>query len=554
MFQLYILGPTLERIESALNVIAGFPVIRDDGEVLSGYDSTSDIDSNYVTTVRPNGDIATYAYPKSLCLRSDIQNATNVGTLAFESFEALSLAFHVSDYVQDPTWWDDMVIPQVLLRSESTPRRRTIGALIENIVGAWDDPRVGDLGLFVGADDEGNVPPFILDYPAKRRKMANVAMERFLKWNIFFAVFDSTFVNLFDDAFIDDLQDLILIAKPGYRYMYVEPYDTLLDTLLLKEDGIEIKASLSLGQETVALGEDVLTVQSFSWDIGMSWRYTPSVVGQALVVALGGSIPNSGAPISLGVTNIITKFLWKNSVEYTALQENIDYLFDYKAGTLTPLTIWPAGTYTIDLSHLILTPNSSADATQGDTVFVIGGQDPLRVRSRRNYAHGAVSQSSGFTHLVASSIAPFVALLHERTRIRIYTPHSLAGVYVIEQVRSSTDVLLADVVLAPSTDVVWSFLSEEPVDGTLRTVNAELTFESASALFRNSDVSRFVHVKDAVNTANNGWHQIEQILSPSQAVFVDRALLVAETDLHWRSEGTDQQMDMVERPLQITVH
>lgn len=38
IMQLYVLGPALQRLESAMNVIAGFPVIRDEGEVLTGYD------------------------------------------------------------------------------------------------------------------------------------------------------------------------------------------------------------------------------------------------------------------------------------------------------------------------------------------------------------------------------------------------------------------------------------------------------------------------------------------------------------------------------------
>lgn len=37
--QLFLLGPSLERFESALNVMAGLPVIRDDGEVLRDYDA-----------------------------------------------------------------------------------------------------------------------------------------------------------------------------------------------------------------------------------------------------------------------------------------------------------------------------------------------------------------------------------------------------------------------------------------------------------------------------------------------------------------------------------
>lgn len=35
--QIFLLGPTLSRFESALNVMAGYPVIRDTGEVLTGY-------------------------------------------------------------------------------------------------------------------------------------------------------------------------------------------------------------------------------------------------------------------------------------------------------------------------------------------------------------------------------------------------------------------------------------------------------------------------------------------------------------------------------------
>lgn len=37
IFQLFMLGPTLERFESAVNTVAGLPVIRDDGEILLGY-------------------------------------------------------------------------------------------------------------------------------------------------------------------------------------------------------------------------------------------------------------------------------------------------------------------------------------------------------------------------------------------------------------------------------------------------------------------------------------------------------------------------------------
>jgi hypothetical protein len=39
ILHLYVSGPVLERIESALNLAAGYPLVRSDGEILSGYDN-----------------------------------------------------------------------------------------------------------------------------------------------------------------------------------------------------------------------------------------------------------------------------------------------------------------------------------------------------------------------------------------------------------------------------------------------------------------------------------------------------------------------------------
>lgn len=41
IFQLFMLGPTLERFESAVNTVAGIPVVRDNGEILLRYDSNA---------------------------------------------------------------------------------------------------------------------------------------------------------------------------------------------------------------------------------------------------------------------------------------------------------------------------------------------------------------------------------------------------------------------------------------------------------------------------------------------------------------------------------
>lgn len=549
VFQLYILGPTLERLESALNVIAGFPVIRDDGEVLTNFDSSAS-DVNVITTLRPNGDVATYEFPKTLALRADVQLSANYNVLTLESFEPLTLAFQTSDYVQDPSWWTDIIIPAELMPGESTSRRRTVSALIENIIGAWDDPRIGDPGLFIGADDEGIVPSFIATHPAKRRKMANVVMERFLRWNIFFVRFDNTVIALLDADFVEDLLGLILVAKPGYRYMFVEPFNDLEDTLLIQENSLDIDTAVALAAEQSLVGEDTIAIQSFSWNIGEAWRANTPITGQALVVADGVSVPNGGGAIALGVQNIISKFLWIGGTTYAAVKEDVDYDIDYKNGTLTPKTIWPAGTYTIDLRNLIVTAAGSADPSLGDTFPVIGGADPFKTRTRRERLSASITISGSKTFFNCAD-AEFVSGLHEGQTIRAYEPTSVAGLHTVLKVVSSTSVLLAPRNLGPATNVVWAFQSDEPEDGRFFISGPNTVFESANAIVRPGHVGRYIHVKDAVNGANNKRHLITGVLSMSQVVV--EAGPIAETDLHWRLEGSQQQMDLVERPLQITV-
>lgn len=551
VFQLYILGPTLERIESALNVIAGFPVVRDDGEVLQTYDATSDVDYNIVTTLRLNGDTATYQYPKLLLLRSDIQNPANYGVLSFESFEPLTLAFKVSDYVEDPAWWTDIIVPTELMPNESLHRRRTLTALIENVVGAWDGPRIGDPGFFVGADDEGIIPSFIATYPAKRRKMANVVMNTFLKWNVFFVRFDDTVTEVLSPAFISDLIDLILVAKPGYRMMFIEPLNSFEDTMLLLEDDLEITANLPF-PETVMTGAQGLTVQSFSWNIGDSWRFAPVVSGQSLVTADGTSIPNSGAAISLGAQNLITKHL--GGPDY--VQEDIDYDIDYVAGTLTPKTIWPAGAYTIDFHNIVLTVAGSEDPSLGDTPYVIGGLDPSKVRGRQELFWNGTVYGTTPPYRLYDVEASFVSALHTGQYVSIRSGN-VAGLHQILRVIDANTVVLRPDRLYPvlgASDVTglsWGFASEEPDNGRIYYTGGAAYFESATALFRTGSVGRYLRIKDATNPSNNKRHRILQVISMGQVILAGTP--VAETDLHWRMEGSEAIMDLIERPLQITV-
>lgn len=244
VFQLYILGPTMKRLESAFTIIAGFPVVRDDGEVFQSFDDTSDPLYDLVVTQRADGELVTYQFAKpsvGSLVRADIRTHVPADPeLTFEAFEPLTEAFTVVDYVDDPTWWENIVIPIELMPSESAKRRRTLPFLYENVIGAQDEPHIGDPGLFIGADDEGVVPAYGGAAPAKRRKMANVVMNLFLKPHIFYIYYNTLIYSVLDPDFITDLRELILIAKPSWTYIYLEPSSAFSEQLTLAEQTLSL--------------------------------------------------------------------------------------------------------------------------------------------------------------------------------------------------------------------------------------------------------------------------------------------------------------------------
>jgi hypothetical protein len=110
-------------------------------------------------------------------MRTDVIDPANIGVLTFSAFEALTTAFTVVDYLEDPTWWHDKFIPEVLWEGQSSIRRLASTTLFENIIGPGDDARIGDPGLYIGADDEGNVTAASSDY---RHSVAFILFDRYL--------------------------------------------------------------------------------------------------------------------------------------------------------------------------------------------------------------------------------------------------------------------------------------------------------------------------------------------------------------------------------------
>lgn len=226
IFQLFMLGPTLERFESAINIVAGLQVVRDNGEIFLGYSSGAEdsgadgfvtyttryftaasaafvfadtnkfiyiatgananklfkiqsvVDSNTVLlTEFPSTDgpvdweltstaeqtvstsRTTYVFDRQVPLRASATDNATVGTKLFSAFEVLTNVFECTDYVEDPQWWDLLQIPLELTPTLSGSRRQSSPQLFENVVNPADEGRIGDPGFYIGADDEGYVPP-----------------------------------------------------------------------------------------------------------------------------------------------------------------------------------------------------------------------------------------------------------------------------------------------------------------------------------------------------------------------------------------------------------
>jgi hypothetical protein len=113
--------------------------------------SVSRTNKQTVTTTR-----AAYDFPLRVAMRTDVKDPANFGYLKLRAFESLTEAFLVIDYVRDPTWWHDVVIPDDVLQleTEGTARRRVSTAFIPHVFNALDAATFGDLGMAYGVDDE----------------------------------------------------------------------------------------------------------------------------------------------------------------------------------------------------------------------------------------------------------------------------------------------------------------------------------------------------------------------------------------------------------------
>jgi hypothetical protein len=485
---LYTTGPTLQRIEAALNVTAGYPVIKTDGEVLQGYESgqngsgslaalaggsdtvtldvseyplsdadvgawiyfpnpandankggfkilTIDTDTNKavletiyglvteaglewelsrfnIQTVTTN--LRTYTYAYGIPMREDVQDAANFGTLTFVAFEPLTTGFLVTDYLEDPQWWHNKYIPEALwptISEAGRERRWAAEQLYEHVVGATDLAAVGDPGLFIGADEHGNVfapndnsggigiGESVSIY---RHKVAFVLFDQYLKMQMFYIEI-SPLLQL-DAQFVQDLEEIILIAKPPYTYPNVERNDMFIDDVILTDlftiPSIVFDFSQAGEPNSIQLANNELVIgdAEYPWNVGDFFRYE-----QTASPIPGGPHPD---PIPPGYVFDITSLLSTDKRVYNRdLQfvtrtadgkvpvEGRDYTVNWLAedppGTPNPVR-WRITTLTewdnsgVGVAVTVNTHNeisaASYDTTLGDTPLTVAGTNPWYIR------------------------------------------------------------------------------------------------------------------------------------------------------------------------------
>lgn len=415
IFQLYLLGPVLERVESALNVVLNLPVVRDDDEVLTSIDLT-DAYVDRVTTLRATGEPATYTFPKGTPLRSDLE----VG-MSFLAFEPLTAAVEVTDYVQTPNWWHGAMIPRELFSGEApvAARRTASAAHVPHVYGAVDEAEFGDPGLYVGANEEGLV---LAGPTVYRRRMAFVLMDRYLKHHTFSVSFDATALaagaGVAFAQSLTDLNELVLASKPSHTFAFTRPSTFFKDEIQMLEEAISFDrqvGSRKYGPDRVVFADGYPTYGSMGWTFGDHFHYTDDTESVAFPT-IGVAVALPGAPSAPRRARLV-RVVPNATIGGLRVIENVDYSVDYETREVTRLTVWDSTTVNVWFRQVDIGNVLDAARDQAvDVSLLTGGVDPALVTATFD---PAAAQWDG---TVTPSTAPRDIGMVERALIVLVSP------------------------------------------------------------------------------------------------------------------------------------
>jgi len=387
IFQLYVLGPVLERIESALNVVLGYPVIRDDGETFLSVDTSDPKFDRVLTSRPPAGLVTTYTFPKGTPFREDL-----VAGLTLESFVPLTTVVSVVDWIQSPNWWHGAVIPEQLFGAVDGGRpavsRRTASPFyIENIYGAADGAVYGDPGLIYGGDEDGFIPP--PGHPVLRHRLAFVLMDRYLKYHTFSIKFNAielaSAIGVALPQSLKDLNELVLTARPSHTFPFTTPETFFSDEIQVTESTLafhRLLGSRVFGPDKVVYTDTSPTYGEGVWAFGDYFKYELFTVSTAF--------PSIGVPVTLGGTPVAPRHgrlvivHLAGTAAGRALVENLDYSVNYANRTVTRLTAWASNTINVTYRQLNIGNLADAPKGTGDMQVLYNGVDPALVTAAFN--------------------------------------------------------------------------------------------------------------------------------------------------------------------------
>ena len=389
IFQLYILGPVLERIESALNVVLNLPVVRNDGELYQSTDFSDPTVIRIITLLPTTNQTLTYEFPIGTPVRTDL-----VAGQSLLSFDPLTTAVTVTDYVQTPQWWYGETIPQQLfspINGQVPPAFRRVASpyYIPNVVNPVDGAQVGDPGLVVGADENGFVATPRGSDPPLRHRMAFVLMDRYMKYHTFSVKFDAAALSAtIGSAFaqsLKDLNDLVLSAKPSHTFAFTTPTTSFEDDITIGEDDISfdrLVGSRVYGPDEVIFTDDPPVVGGGVWAVGDYFHYELFTVSTAFpVVAAPVTLANAPTPPRRGY---LVRAYVAGDVGGVALVENVDYTINYANRTITRLTAWTSTTVNVTYRQLNIGNLMDASIGAGDMPLLINGNDPATITAAFN--------------------------------------------------------------------------------------------------------------------------------------------------------------------------
>lgn len=280
IFFYFLLGPSLQRVESALNVISDLPVAAADEELLTGYTAAYTPTHDRITT-----NLGTYEIPVG-AVRADVADPASLNVLTFDAFEAFSNVFTVKDYVSHPTWWYEIVVPADLMPGESFDRRTIYPSLFDFLYGDPDTEALyGDLGIAFGADDDGTLVPSGASRPGLHHNHAYHAMDKFIKHHMFGVFIDPNFAL---PRAKEDLIDIIDAGKPSYTFAYFQP--TVDYTEAVTVDDVLFQLDVNIGGTSGAGGGGGALTDSIPRLPNLLTVGSPLVIPSYFVYAGSGAI------------------------------------------------------------------------------------------------------------------------------------------------------------------------------------------------------------------------------------------------------------------------